>query len=279
MAKLYRTVYCLVWNDDKFPSVGDDLQLLWFHLKTTPFSTPLGIFYAPIAGLAEEKRWSLERYRKRLREGMAKGLWKVDERSRVIYFHNHFRWNKPENPNVLKGWLKSWDRIPECPLKAECYEQLREYCDLWGKEYAKVFETLPKRSRNVFEIGTGTGTGTGVGTGTGINSAPSDESLCADAPTDTFLTIPLNDKTEFALTRQKVEEWKSLYPAVDVEQECRNYKGWALANPKKRKTRDGIVRSIDNWLRKEQNRGRRSAPRGEGGNADALADFLAREDV
>ena len=70
-----------------------------------------------------------------------------------------------------------------------------------------------------------------------------------------FITIPLNDKTEYPVYDDDVEDYKSLYPAVDVEQQLRNMKGWCDANPSKRKTSKGIKRFITSWLCREQDRG------------------------
>lgn len=68
------------------------------------------------------------------------------------------------------------------------------------------------------------------------------------------ISIILNDKTEYPITEADVEGWKDLYPAVDVMQELRKMKGWADANPTKRKTKAGIKRFINAWLSKEQDR-------------------------
>lgn len=72
------------------------------------------------------------------------------------------------------------------------------------------------------------------------------------------ITIPLNDGTEHGVTEEEIEEYKKLYPAVDVMQELRNMRGWCLANPTRKKTKSGIRRFIGGWLAKEQNRGRAS---------------------
>ena len=68
--------------------------------------------------------------------------------------------------------------------------------------------------------------------------------------------IPLNDGTEKEVTQKEVEQYKFLYPAVDVEQEIRNILGWNLKNPKRRKTPGGIDRHINNWLADKQNKSR-----------------------
>ena len=70
-----------------------------------------------------------------------------------------------------------------------------------------------------------------------------------------FIMIPLNDKTEYPIQQDHIDEWKALFPKVDVEQELRNIRAWNLSNEKLRKTRGGILQHITSWLTKEQNRG------------------------
>lgn len=68
------------------------------------------------------------------------------------------------------------------------------------------------------------------------------------------ISIILNDKTEYGITEADVMAWKEIYPAVDVMQELRKMKGWSEANPKKRKTKNGIKRFINSWLAGEQDK-------------------------
>ena len=74
----YRVIHCLVWNDDKFPFVSDDCQLIFFHLLTTPLSTPFGCYKASLQALAAEKRWPVERYRQAFQEAFREGFVKHD---------------------------------------------------------------------------------------------------------------------------------------------------------------------------------------------------------
>lgn len=67
--------------------------------------------------------------------------------------------------------------------------------------------------------------------------------------------LPLNDGSQYGVTEEQVIEWASLYPAVDVMQQLRNMKGWLLANPKKRKTKAGVLRFVTAWLSREQDKG------------------------
>lgn len=69
------------------------------------------------------------------------------------------------------------------------------------------------------------------------------------------IMLPLNDKSEYPITEAQLDEFKNLYPSVDVMQALRDMRGWCIANPTKRKTKTGIMRFVTAWLSKEQNRG------------------------
>ena len=70
-----------------------------------------------------------------------------------------------------------------------------------------------------------------------------------------FITLPLNDKSKYQVSVFDIRHYKELYPAVDVEQQLRSMLGWLEANPKRRKTKNGIKGFITKWLNKVQDRG------------------------
>ena len=70
------------------------------------------------------------------------------------------------------------------------------------------------------------------------------------------ISLPLNDKSLHDIFQSDIDDWKELYPAVDILQELRKMKGWLDSNPAKRKTLRGIRRFINGWLAREQDRGR-----------------------
>ena len=69
------------------------------------------------------------------------------------------------------------------------------------------------------------------------------------------ICIPLNDNSVYDVPLDKIDIWKTTYPAVDVEQELRKMVAWSHSNPTKRKTRRGVDRFINSWLAREQDRG------------------------
>jgi uncharacterized protein YdaU (DUF1376 family) len=84
------------------------------------------------------------------------------------------------------------------------------------------------------------------------------QDTCAVA--QTFIAIPTNKfeskKEAYQVTDQDVFEFRELYPAVNIEQELRAMRGWAIANKTKRKTHGGMARFVNSWLAREQNKGR-----------------------
>lgn len=88
------------------------------------------------------------------------------------------------------------------------------------------------------------------------------ETYCAEPPkappappVPPVFRIPLNDNSFLDVTAEMVENWRGLYPAVNIEQTMRNIIGWCEANPKKRKTKGGVMRFVNAWLSKEQDKG------------------------
>jgi hypothetical protein len=91
-------------------------------------------------------------------------------------------------------------------------------------------------------------------------------------------TLPLNDGTLFEITDAMVAEWQELYPAVDVEQQCRNMKGWCIGNPTRLKSPKGILRFINSWLDREQNKGGSTFNKFNGGNGNGKFNGATKAD-
>lgn len=70
-----------------------------------------------------------------------------------------------------------------------------------------------------------------------------------------FITLILNDKTEYPITESLVKEYQELYQAIDVKEELRKMRGWLISNPTKRKTKRGILKFVNGWLSREQDKG------------------------
>jgi hypothetical protein len=68
--------------------------------------------------------------------------------------------------------------------------------------------------------------------------------------------IPLNDGSEFGVSKEFLAELEQAYPRVDGAQTLKEIRVWCIANPANRKTRKGAARFINRWFERVQNDGR-----------------------
>lgn len=62
------------------------------------------------------------------------------------------------------------------------------------------------------------------------------------------IEIPLDDGTEYAVTTADIAEFRSAYPRIDPEAECRKARAWCLGSPANRKTRRGVGKFLNSWM-------------------------------
>jgi hypothetical protein len=60
---------------------------------------------------------------------------------------------------------------------------------------------------------------------------------------------------EHSIFSAEIEEWRTLYPSVNIGQELNKMRGWLNANPTKKKTKAGINKFINSWLSRQQDKG------------------------
>jgi hypothetical protein len=105
------------------------------------------------AGLAEEKRWPLERMQEALAEAFAEGLLEADSEAQFLSAPKFLKYNPPESPNVVKAWAKCWDDLPECELKDGLWYKVTNYVKGFGKGFQEAWrmpcpKASPKASPN-----------------------------------------------------------------------------------------------------------------------------------
>lgn len=143
---------------------------------------------------------------------------------RIVTFDEHQRVNRP-TPSKIKELNVAWED------SLITHTQLTESSPLErkGKEQGKE--------------------------GNGVMAPPAKPALPAEP---VLILMPLNDGSEYPVTESQAAEFSTLYPSVDVRQELRAMRAWAIANPSKRKTKGGVMRFVNSWLAKEQDKGGKS---------------------
>jgi hypothetical protein len=69
-----------------------------------------------------------------------------------------------------------------------------------------------------------------------------------------IISIITNAKYEYPITQADIDLFEESYPGVNVIAELKRFKAWSYANPKKRKTKAGMMRAINSWLSREQDK-------------------------
>ena len=189
-----------------------------------------------------------------------------------------WKWNKDRVLKFLR-LLESDGMITKSSDKFRTLITIENYCIYQAKEEEKQ---TPQGTPTGTLQGTVDGTEEGTPTGTQDGHEPatnkndkndknkkninkvSKDTYCAEpkhlATAPVFIELILNDNSDYPIYQSDVDEWKELYPAVDVEQQLRSMKGWCKSNPTKRKTKRGIKKFINSWLSKEQDKYHGNAP-------------------
>ena len=269
-----------MWCDKKFTSLSKAQpcgQALWFFLLTGPHTGPIpGLFRAGRASMAEDLDWEQEGFDKAFLEVLNQGMAKADFTSKLVWLPNALKLNKPESPNVVRSWAQEWELLPECDLKNEAHQYIINQLADFGEPFVNAFlETIGKPS--------GKPSGKTCPNQEQEQEQEQEKAFCTEPSLDAgdtqeikkpdviipsqddgnakataqdadivVIELPLNDKTLFAINRNRYLSWVELYPAVDVLQELRKMRGWLDACPSRRKTKGGILKFANGWLAKEQ---------------------------
>ena len=154
----YRKIEVRTWSDEKFralSAIPPSGQGLWFFLLTGPHTTAIpGLFRAGRAAMAEELGWEVEAFDEAFLEVSAQGMAKADFKARLVWLPKALQHNKPESPNVVRGWRAELDLLPECDLKREAIASIRASLSELGKAYLQAFDELfsPVKSGNSEDV-------------------------------------------------------------------------------------------------------------------------------
>ncbi len=131
----YRQVDIRVWNDEKFRQLSDYGKLCFFFVLTNPDMTALGAMRASVPGLAAEIGWTEKIFRSAFNEIAQKDMIRHDEKASFVWLLNFLKYNRPQSPNVVKAWKQALDLLPECNLKIELMERVKDFAESLPKAF------------------------------------------------------------------------------------------------------------------------------------------------
>jgi len=144
----YRKIDPRFWKDEKVLALSQAEKVIALYAITAQ-SNRIGLFNFSPAMAAEDLEMSAETFGKgfgKVRENLG---WHFDERYRILYLPTWWKYNKPENPNVLKACLGDLHEIPQTPLVIDFANNLRYLPEIFHATFReRLPEPFPKPSPN-----------------------------------------------------------------------------------------------------------------------------------
>jgi hypothetical protein len=246
----YGKVFTGYWTSPDIADLSIEIKAVGAYLLTSSHSNMIGCYRLPIAYAVDDLKMGSVTLSKGFESLSGKGFIVYDSALSWVVVRKYLKWNPIENPNQGKAAAKL---VSEIPRMSSVYGPLVEMLKANPANFPEGFidglETLPEGYRNQEPYPYPY-----------PQQQPEQHSCAALVPSAALevpavILIPLNDGSDYGISQGDLDEWRELFPAVDVLQQLRNYKAWSLAKPRKRKTRRGIRASITSWLADKQDKG------------------------
>jgi hypothetical protein len=210
MAGKYRKIDPRLWRDEKFMTLNEKEKLIALYAITAQ-TNRIGLFVFSPALAAEDLNMKSETFLERFTNVCRAFNWAFDKALRVLYIPTWWKYNPPENPNVLIGCLKDVHDLPRSPLINSFIRNLTYLPETLHQTFT---ETLPQTiPETVVESGAGARAVTGAGTRTGAGSPPPGEGV---PPCPHQEIIALYHEALPQLTKVRVDLWGGTQRSKDL---------------------------------------------------------------
>jgi len=248
----YRSIHTAIIDDPDFQDLPPMAKLLFYTCKMQLGASGIGIVYETT--LAAQTGCHADTIGDAMAILCQRG-WVLRERH-VVWIRNGLKYDPSvtvENDNHRKSIMSHLRGLPKLTI-------INTYADYYGleKPFPDMPSPIPCGMPSPIPCGGDTLSGTrDKGQGKGTRDKGILES-CSEPSSDPqpVIALPLvgKAKTEYEITQSQIEEWKHLYPGADILTELKKCKAWNIANPTRRKTRAGILRHINSWLSRAQDK-------------------------
>ena len=125
MAARFRKLDPRLWNDEGFRSLkAVDYKLICLYILTAQ-SNRIGLFSFSPGKACEDLGIDHQTFLEGLLKVCQTFKWEWDQEARVIFIPTWWKYNTPENPNVLKSCLADLHDLPKTPLVTRFSDNLR----------------------------------------------------------------------------------------------------------------------------------------------------------
>jgi hypothetical protein len=213
-----------------------EAQIVAMYLMTAPLSTMIGVYQIPKLFIAHETGLTMEGACKGLARCIDTGFCVYDEETETVFVVEMAAHQVGEVLKAgdlrAKGIFKQYAAIAETEIG-------RAFFDRYGDDYSLPTKALVSPFEGALTDGEGA-------------SKPRNP-VTAPAPvTAPVVLIPLDDDSEHPVTAADIAEFRSAYPRIDPEAECKKARAWCLGARANRKTRRGVGKFLNGWMARAQ---------------------------
>lgn len=261
------------------------IKVAAMYLMTCPYSEMTGLYYLPVdimahdIGCTPEEALKALKALKPLGSPLEGGFCDYDEKTETVWVFEMLRYQvgevlKPKDNQII-GIKKSIEKYKNTPFYCQFIEKYGSSHCLYDTPPQAPSKPLPSplrpSSKDKEQDITSSSYPHSSDKKEEVNSScpemQTDASLVQQAgkpfngkpvknESETILTFPTQGSVkEWRLTKEHVEKWEELFPALDILGQCRLALAWCDANPRRQKTVSGMPKFLVGWLTKAQNRG------------------------
>lgn len=286
----YSKVYPQIWigkTGRELKKRGIESQLLAQYLISSPHATMIGVYYLPIAFISHETGIAICNVELALNNLIEIKFCSYDWPTEYVWVHRMGFYQIAEllkpNDNRVKNVNSYFANLPPLCFLDDFFKTYSKAFNLEARysseesskplqsqeqEKEQEHEQEKEKELNIFA------------------ESKSDSALIPSAPgffSSTFiekndnqiktvsniLKMPLKNNKEFTVTANMIANWQNIFPTINVNNVLANIKEWNEVNPKRRKGEEGILRHINLWLAREQDKQNESSKKQQG-HANAL---------
>lgn len=148
----YRKLFLRLWRSAAFVALNTREKLIAIYVLAGPQTNRIGLYRLSQATGAEDLGEDIETFSEGFKNVCSAFGWEFDPIARVVWIPSWWRFNIPENPNVLKGAIGDLAEVPDTALIRmfiQHIETLPEYLHSTFLEcLVNVHETLREPSTN-----------------------------------------------------------------------------------------------------------------------------------
>jgi len=144
----YRKIDPRIWGDENFRPLSKEEKLVALYILSGDQTNPIGIFCFSQAKCAEDLDISLQDFERIFSKVLKVFRWKFDRKRKVLYIPTWWKYNTPENPNVLKSFAPFIQGLPQTYLYKHFASNLRYLAETFHESFMDTFpEHLHKSSK------------------------------------------------------------------------------------------------------------------------------------